>query len=265
MTPDTPNVQPPGHNPFNSLLALLVISLAIITAYSFSDSPLTLGIKRSGIAAYLKGDTIVLAVLIPPPSADSVSMVDTTPQSILLIGDSMLEGLSPRFQDYAQQNGHEFNSVLWYSSTTKYFGECDTLSYFIRKYHPTFILLSIGANELFVRDIKTERSGFVAHILQEIDTIPYVWIGPPNWREDTGINELIVEHVGAKHYYPSKRLQFERTKDGAHPTHQSSALWVDSVARWIMDSSAHRIVLNQPDITVKRDGNGIRELLKPLR
>ena len=58
--------------------------------------------------------------------ADSLSLVvepqvvvDTLPQRILFVGDSMLEGLSPRLAAYAKHNGHELYSVIWYGSTTK--------------------------------------------------------------------------------------------------------------------------------------------------
>lgn len=254
-------------NPFTSFWLLLVVSFLVFLSYSFADPFISLPFKRSRLADFFRSDTSVLpydqVVVVEEESISPV--MDSTAQSILLIGDSMLEGLSPPFLRYATQNGHTFNAVLWYSSSTKYFGECDTLSAFIKKYEPTFILLSLGTNELFIRDIQKERAVFVKRILSQIDSTPYVWIGPPNWKEDTGINELILRNTGYGRYFESKRLDFERTKDGAHPTFPSAAKWVDSIACWIMAASAHPILLEKPDSALVCNGNGIREILKPLR
>lgn len=254
------------NNPFIDFWLLLVASLLIFIAYSFSDSPHSIELKQSELSDFFYTDTTLANDSLPIDLVvNSKPVMDSSSQSILLIGDSMLEGLSPRLLDYATHNGHTLNSVVWYSSTTKYFGQCDTLAHFIREYRPSYIFISLGANELFVKNIKKERQEFVEHILAQIDTIPYIWIGPPNWKPDTGINELIVENVGKSKYYPSIRLKYDRTKDGAHPTHASSARWIDSVAQWVMDSSAYPILLNRPDTIVNVKGNGIRKILQPIK
>lgn len=253
-------------NPFLELILLLLIALGVITAYSFLEKPITVELRQSEAADYFRPDTTAMdSILVESLDLNATPVMDTAAQSILLIGDSMLEGLSPRLLEYAMQNGHELNSVVWYSSTTKYFGQSDTLAYFIKKHKPTYVLLSLGANELFVKNIKKDRLEFVRHIIKTIDTIPYVWIGPPNWKDDTGINEMIVENTGRRRYYPSKRLKFDRAKDGAHPTHTSSAKWIDSLAVWISDSSAHPIRLAKPEPEIKRKGNGIRTILQPIK
>jgi hypothetical protein len=188
--------------------------------------------------------------------------IDTTSQKILLIGDSMLEGLMPRLKDYTAHNHHDLKTVIWYSSSTAYFGRSDTLKYFIKQYKPTYIMLVLGANELFVSDIIRKRKPFVKHILNQIDTINYVWIGPPNWKDDTGINDLILSSVGKRHYFPSKNLTYQRTRDGAHPTRSSSSVWMDSIAVWVMRDSQHPIKLEKP--LKKNNKSGNVTLLQPL-
>ena len=172
--------------------------------------------------------------------------LDTLPKSILFIGDSMLEGLSPRMASYAKHNGHKLNTVIWYSSTSEVWGRCDTLRHFIRKYRPDYIFVCLGANELFVRDIITKRAKYVDNMLSQIGDIPYVWIGPPNWKSDTGINRLIASKTKPGSFFMSDGMHFDRAKDGAHPTRRSAELWMDSVARWITLHSAHPIKLDKP-------------------
>lgn len=190
--------------------------------------------------------------------------MDTTAQRILLIGDSMLEGLRLRLRDYCVHNGHEMKTVIWYSATTKYFGQCDTLAYFIDQYNPTYILFVLGANELFVRDIIERRQHYVTHILKQIGRNKFIWIGPPNWKDDTGINDLIVKNTGEKRYFPSKNLTYARARDGAHPTHASAAVWMDSVAVWIMDKSMYPIRLEKPPHSRYKQSTNTT-ILKPIR
>ena len=83
-------------------------------------------------------------------------------------------------------------------------------------------------------------------ILADIDTIPFLWIGPPNWRDDTGINDLISSHTPRGTFFLSNGMTFERAKDGAHPTRPSAAAWLDSVIRWMPANALHPIRLDVP-------------------
>lgn len=165
---------------------------------------------------------------------------DTSAHRILFVGDSMVEGLRYRLSQYATANGHTMQCVIWYSSSSKYWAKSDTLSYFIRKFDPTYIFLCIGANELFVRNIE-ERDAAVGEVIREIGDLPFIWIGPPNWKPDTGINDILLRRCGKSRYYPSLRLKYQRAKDGAHPVLASYNMWADTVSTWLRDSSAHPI------------------------
>lgn len=189
--------------------------------------------------------------------------VDTASKTILFFGDSMLEGLSPRLAAYCEENGHKLYTVIWYSSTTGIWGACDTLSTFIRRYDPDYVVACLGANELFVRDIAIKRKTPLRHLLDEIGDRPLLWIGPPNWKEDTGINELLRSTLKPGQFFTSNGMKFSRKKDGAHPTASSAAEWMDSVVRWIPDSCLHPIRLGIPSKDKARPDKLI--LLQPLK
>lgn len=172
--------------------------------------------------------------------------LDTTSKAILFIGDSMLDGLSPRLAAYAHHNGHKLYSVIWYSSTTEIWGRGNTLQRYINRYHPNYIFICLGANELFVHNVEQKRGKYIDKLLTQIGNIPYVWIGPPNWKKDTGINRLIASKVKHGSFFLSDGMNFERGKDGAHPTAHSASQWMDSVARWMKHSCAHPIKMNLP-------------------
>lgn len=177
---------------------------------------------------------------------------DTASHSILIFGDSMLEGLNKRLAAYADANGHTLNSVIWYSSTSEVWGSCDTLKVYLRRFKPTYIFISLGGNELFAKDIAKRRAKWVKRLLEQVGDIPYVWIGPPNWKKDTGINELIASSVKDGCYFRSDGMHFDRQADGAHPTYASAALWMDSIARWMPLHSSHPIKMELPEAATGR-------------
>lgn len=172
--------------------------------------------------------------------------LDTLPKTILLFGDSMLEGLSPRLAAYCRASGHRLYTVIWYSSTSERWGSTDRLRRYIDKLRPDYIFVSLGANELFVSNIIDKRTRYVKKILSDIDTIPYVWIGPPNWKEDTGVNRMIRDNAAPGCFFLSDGMHFNRKKDGAHPTASSASRWMDSVVRWMSEHCAHPILLRVP-------------------
>ena len=254
---------------YAKLIGILVIPLLFILSYSISDKEISIGnftLEKSEI-----GKQILPAENIPdiPIITDTITSTpqdtlttDTTSQRILFFGDSMLEGLSKRMRQYAYLNGHELLNVIWYSSSTRLWARTDTLSYYLEQFQPTYIILCLGANELFVRDLD-KRSKYIQSIIKKIDNKPYIWIGPPKWKEDTGINRMIYEQTGEGRFFPSFNLSFERSSDGAHPTLASASQWMDSIASWIVHESKYPIRLDKPDRQAPRQGNTI--LLAPIK
>lgn len=182
-------------------------------------------------------------------------LTDSMPQSIFIFGDSMTFNLALRLAQYAKHNGHTINSVNWDSSNTKIWAEHDTLKYYIEKFRPTQIFISLGSNELYLKNPET-RVPYVKKILEVIDTIPYVWIGPPNWKEDTGINDMLQRICKNGSFFRSAGIEFKRKKDNIHPTRESSAKWIDSVMRWIPKSS-HPFLVETPADSIKKSNPNI--------
>ena len=171
---------------------------------------------------------------------------DTASHRILFFGDSMVEGLLRRMNCYAFANGHQMTNVVWYSSTTELWANTDTLRYFINKVEPTFVMISLGANEQFIKDA-AGRETCIRQIMKELGDTPFVWIGVPAWNEDTGINELTKRVVGKKRYFDSRGLILQRGRDRMHPTFYAANLWMDTVAVWMSSpETAHPIRMDKP-------------------
>lgn len=151
---------------------------------------------------------------------------------ILFFGDSMLEELSRRLDDYVLANGYTMQTVIWYGSTTEKWGMTQTLRHLIDEYKPSYLWICLGGNELFVRNLE-ERDAYIKLLMSQMGSLPFVWIGPPCWKKDTGINDLIRRNVGDGQFFDSSKLQLKRKADGRHPNHEAAARWGDEVALWM--------------------------------
>lgn len=239
------------------LWLLLVLGLAVIVGFAFIPNDFSIGsytLKKAPIKAALFPEDTSLADSIAE-AADSVALVeaeiaakpaetDTVPKSILLFGDSMTYNLALRLSSYAAQNGHTMHAVNWDSSNTKIWADNDTLLYYMKKYNADFIFISLGSNELYFKKPEA-RLPYVRRILEMIGDRPYVWIGPPNWKEDSGINDMLQATCAPGAFFRSAGMEFKRKKDNIHPTREASALWIDSIMRWI-PKSRHPILAEVP-------------------
>jgi hypothetical protein len=257
---------------YKVLCAILALALLGFIAFSQSDKLAdTLGLKKGKFNETLfavdkkKDVKKVEDEQFAQDKKPKTNELDTTSKTILFIGDSMVECLFPRMSAYAKKNGHKFYAVIWYSATTEIYGTCTTLKERIDKFKPDYILFSLGGNELFIRDIKENRQKYVDEIIKQMGDIPYIWIGPPNWKPDTGINEMIESSVPEGCYYKSYTpdQHYDRKKDGAHPNATSSVLWMDRICKWIMNKSAHRIKLEAPPAGEKGRPDEL-ELIQPV-
>ena len=112
------------------VLALLAVTLAMVVAYGCQEEELVfnLALTKPDLRGWLRSDStactaeeVAETTAIPADMTEHVTetAIDSAHQTILFFGDSMLEGLSRRFADYAVQNGHELYTVIWYSSSTQ--------------------------------------------------------------------------------------------------------------------------------------------------
>lgn len=240
---------------YAGLWLLLMLAMVLIVSVAFSDD-IVVGdwtVKKAPVAETLfpspQQDITDhwLGVSDVPDSIFNVTpeiVTDSMPKSILLFGDSMTFNLAIRMARYAAQNGHKFHAVNWDSSNTKIWADCDTLANLIKRYDVDFVFVSLGSNEVYFKN-PSVRMPYVRKILNVIGDIPYVWIGPPNWSKDTGINDMLAAACSKGSFFRSEGISLKRKADKIHPTRDASALWADTIMRW-MPNSAHPILADVP-------------------
>lgn len=245
---------------YTGMWLLLSLGLAIVIFVALFDD-ISIGsykVKKAPLAEILFHNELNSD---PFEIADSVAVeeelteekpveVDSLPKSILLFGDSMTFNLAIRLAKYATFNGHTLHAVNWDSSNTKIWAESDTLLYYMKLYDADFIFISLGSNELYFKKPES-RLPFVQKILHDIGDIPYIWIGPPNWKEDSGINDMLQAACRKGSFFRTDGMNLKRKSDKIHPTREASALWIDSIMRW-MPKSGHPILADLPPDSLRK-------------
>lgn len=168
----------------------------------------------------------------------------TTDVTVLLIGDSMGQGVGWILSVYAQQRGYQLINLAAQNSTIIAWGSGTKLADELSYYDPDFLIICLGSNDLFGTDMASYQYLIQNMITQTGDT-RFVWIGPPNWKEDYGLTDLLASEVGKGRYFSSKDLYLPRISDGIHPTLEGYRTWTDAFTEWIEKESMHRFPITK--------------------
>lgn len=240
------------------LWVLLAVGLAVVCGFSFFDS-LKIGsyeMKRGTFPDVILaeerpgGEAEECERLLAEIAAEEagprevIAETDTTVRNVLIFGDSMTILVANRLAAYGEKNGYKVTSVTWDASSTVSWSACDTLDNYISRTHPDFIFVTLGSNELFLKNFDSRRP-YVERLVAKMDGIPFVWIGPPNWKEDVGFNAMMLTTLPRGTYFDSNGLDLPRGADHIHPTPQGGIIWTDSIMSW-MAYSPHPIPAERP-------------------
>lgn len=152
-------------------------------------------------------------------------------KTVLLVGDSMAEGLSPALQKRVEAAGGSFKAEPWQSSTIIGWEGTDRLREMIERYQPDIIFISLGSNELQTRRPEG-RAPLIKRMVEEIGARPAFWIGPPSWKPDNGLLRVIEENFQPGHFFNANDLQLPRQPDGKHPTLEGFEQWTETFWNW---------------------------------
>ncbi|GEM_PF-2559250 len=173
-----------------------------------------------------------------PSTSNQKVKFDPKKKRILLTGDSMGDCLFFALLNLRKSNSFQVIYKPWYSSKISQWASRQLLTDYIQKYRPHLVIFTLGSNELFF-PISEKKAQNVQKILQQVEGTEFVWVGPPNWKKDWGLDSLVHAQVGSSHYFVSKDLKFKRRGDGAHPTIAEGTHWTDTLARWMNKSVAY--------------------------
>lgn len=152
-------------------------------------------------------------------------------KTVLLIGDSMAEGVGPWLQKKVEEAGGRFINGQERSSTIVWWQGSGKLREMMMRHSPDVVFIALGSNEIFLEQ-PTLRAPLIKQMVEELGRRPGYWIGPPSWKPDSGLVRVIEENFQPGHFYNSNDLQVPRARDGKHPTAQGYQTWTELVWNW---------------------------------
>ncbi|HEV7842975.1 MAG TPA: hypothetical protein VGO69_04720 [Pyrinomonadaceae bacterium] len=150
---------------------------------------------------------------------------------VLLVGDSMAEGIAPFLQRRVEAAGGVWTSQPEQSSTIIWWQGSGRLRELIAQHRPDIIFIALGSNELFVKDAEA-RASIIRTMAAEIGSREAYWVGPPSWKPGSRLVPVIEENFQDGHFYNSDNLDVPRGPDGKHPTLRGYERWVELIWNW---------------------------------
>jgi len=174
------------------------------------------------------GDVVDFTVWVEGEGVLPVSLRNKT---VMLIGDSMAEGVGPSLQKKVEEAGGRFVNAQERSSTIVWWQGSGKLRELLARHRPDLVFVALGSNEIFLQEPDL-RAPLIKQMVAEIGARPSFWIGPPCWKPDLGLVRVIEENFQPGHFYNSNDLKVPRARDGKHPTAQGYEQWTNLVWRW---------------------------------
>lgn len=153
-----------------------------------------------------------------------------TGKTVLHVGDSMVGGnwgltraLEQRFSAEGARFIHDYKvseSIVSYDHSPK-------LKTLMAKNHPDIVIITLGTNDVFV-PYPASMAGNIRNIVKRVGTAECYWMGPPTWKPDTGIVQVLKDNVAPCKFFDSSNLKLQRGGDGIHPTDRGGADWATS-------------------------------------
>lgn len=180
-----------------------------------------------------------------PISVETLVEPDTTVHSVLVFGDSMTHHLAMSIAKYGTKNNYKVTGVTWESSSIPGWKGSGKIGKYLDMSKPDFVIISLGSNEMELKNFE-RRIPDVENIVEQLDGIPFIWVGPPLWKEDKGVYPMLEKGVPKGQLFKIETLDIERGPDKVHPTRKGADEWADTLMRWIRKSS-HPILTEYPD------------------
>lgn len=229
--------------PIYALWLLIAVTLIIFVGISFSND-LNVGsytIKKGKFPETLLASNDI-SPNPPELELDSLPEIleekiihgpDTTIHNVLIFGDSMTHYLAMSIAKYGTRNNYKVTSVTWVSSSIKAWSQTDKIRKYMDMVKPDFVIITLGANDLNIKNYDTKIPE-INRIVQQLDNIPYIWVGPPLWKHDKGLYAMLEKTIPQGHvFHIDEDFELPRARDHIHPTHKGAQLWADTLMRWM--------------------------------
>jgi lysophospholipase L1-like esterase len=162
---------------------------------------------------------------------DGAYPVSLKGKTVVLLGDSMAQGLGEFLRKKIEAAGAHYILESARSSTIGNW-QGGRLKEVIDQRKPDVLFISLGSNELFLKNSERTRAPLIKQLTRDLGNLPAYWIGPPSWKPDFGLVRTIEANFQPYHFYNSNDLKVPRRSDEIHPTPAGFETWANLIWNW---------------------------------
>ena len=169
-------------------------------------------------------------------------------KTVLHVGDSMVGGnfgLTKALEARFTGEGAKFVRDYKVSESIVSYDHSPKLKELLAKNKPDIVIITLGTNDVFV-PYPQAMAPNVKSIVGRIGSRECYWMGPPTWKPDTGIVQVLRDNVAPCKFYDSSNLKLQRAGDGIHPTDHGGADWATSFWSFFRPTDADAGLLPTP-------------------
>lgn len=178
---------------------------------------------------------------------------DTTVHNVLVFGDSMTHHLAMSIAKYGTKNSYKVTGVTWESSSIPGWNQSGKVKKYLEEVKPDFVIISLGSNELGLKHFEA-RVPEIKKLTEQLGDLPYIWVGPPLWKEDPGVYPMLEKALPKGVLFHTEGIDIPRGGDHIHPTRKGADVWADTIMRW-MPTTPHPILAEIPDSATTTKGH----------
>jgi GDSL-like Lipase/Acylhydrolase family len=189
----------------------------------------------STVVRLLSAALVALSLHVSPSiaSAETEPVVEVAPgKKVVLIGDSLAEGMSNRFRTVTGSCGYKRDSFHRRGSTMENWA--NKIEEIVKKSAPDLVIVSLGTNDSILDDPSPTRDRarkIIAAVKNSGSKI--VWVLPPklpaSFKHQDEVRKVLQEELSAKEAFDSQSATFERSEDAIHATANGYTSWFTSV------------------------------------
>lgn len=174
----------------------------------------------------------------PPASHDPSPAREkkSPPKRILVAGDSMTGALGLALASRFRPIHVEVLRDTWVSVGIGTYAKSSRFAERLQSVDPDLVLVVLGANDAEIPH-PTSLVPSIHRIVELTKGRACYWIGPPMWKQDRGIVDVLQAHTERCVFVDSRNLRLKR-KDGIHPSLEGARTWAEHLWNRLSDDYA---------------------------
>ncbi len=212
----------------------LLLTFSMASACSQQQTPTPAPPPKPAVTT----SSVILATVVEGQADASTTTPAPAPEAppslagkmVLHVGDSMVGGnwgLTRALEQRFTAEGAKFVRDFKVSESIISYDKSPKLKELLAKHKPDIVIITLGTNDVFV-PYPASMAGNVQNIVKRVGSRECYWMGPPTWKPDTGIVQVIKDNAAPCKFFDGTHLKLERGHDGIHPTDKGGAEWATS-------------------------------------